>query len=254
MKKRIDKNIGYTIPGEGAIVINKNLFFELNDYSYSDYIFFIVTNGKKIEEKNKKLFYENIKSCGFTDPRLWSNRISGYCGYKNASQGLSFAASNSAIDSKFFGVQVIIRVFRMIKNCENLNKEEINNYLIKEFKKPEKIPGFSRVFKNYDDRAAFLVKEIKKNNLMDNKYAIIGKKIQDVMFEKYDLIPNGGYMSSLCLLITGITEEISVPPLTLMALSLTSIPSYHSGFQNNEKFIKIYDNEIVYNGVDDRNW
>lgn len=254
MKKRIDKNIGYTVPGEGAIVINKNLFFELKDCSFVDYIYFLLTNGKKIKEEHKNLFYENIKGCGFTDPRLWSNRVSGYCGYKNSSQALSFSASNAAIDSKFFGVQVIIRVFRMIKNCENLNKEEINDYLIKKFKKPENIPGFSRVFKNYDDRVAFLVKEIKNNNLMNNKYAIIGKKIQDVMLEKYGLIPNGGYMSSLCLLITGITDELSVPPLTLMALALTSIPSYHNGFKNNEKFIKIYENEIIYNGVDDRNW
>lgn len=255
--KRINKNIGYFNFNGGAYAFGENIFNELNVDAFEDLIFKYTNEGYNIEKKYKKLYFEVYRISGFTDPRLWPNRIAGYCGRVGATASTAIAATATSIDSKLFGVQPFLNSFRMLKEIvENKLKtqKEIELFLEKKYSNYNSIPGFSRIVNQHDERVYYIVKKIKEENIENNKYIKAAKHVQDVMREKYKSKSNMIFINAAIFLAIGFKNEKALSIATNFCFINAAMPSYIDGLNNSNEFIEIYDDEIIYEGESGLKW
>jgi hypothetical protein len=254
--KRINKDIGYVDLGKGSIAFNKNLFYEFNVNSVEEAIYFYINKGKEINKEHIELFRELIISSCFTDPRLWPNRVAGYCGSRNTTQAMALAASSSSNDGKFFGIQPVLRSYRFIKYLieNDVKKENILEEIKSRYGNIKRMPGFSRVFNDHDDRVTYMIEILKKTGFIDHPYIQKTKDLQDVLFENYEIKMNVAFLSSVILYLIGMNDEKAVASMVNFGFTLTSIPSFIDAMETGDDFIKIEDHEIEYSGIKNLKW
>lgn len=256
---KIDKNIGYFEPGKGSCAYDKNLFIDLVDLNFEEMLYFLLNKKDNIKKEKMKILMELVKTSGFTDPRLWPNRIAGYCGQNRTTVNSSLIASISSIDSKLYGSQPIIRAYRLLKEIKetvNINKkEEIIDYIEKKYKGKMNLPGFNRIINQFDDRVPYMINFIKKEKKEKyNEYIKITKVIQDYMHDEYKLEMNIAFLASAIFLMSEIEEEQIITIYLSISFLMNTIPSYINGFKSKEEFIKIEKDDIVYIGEDEKKW
>lgn len=255
---KIDKKIGYFEPGKGSCAYDKNLFTELNNIDFEEMLYFLLNKGENISKENKKILMELVKTSGFTDPRLWPNRIAGYCGQNKTTANSSLIASLSSIDSKLYGSQPIIRGYRLLKEIKEKtdikDSKSIIDYIENKYKGKMNLPGFNRIINQFDDRVPYMINFIKINVNEYDDYLKITKVIQDYMHKEYKLEMNIAFLASAIFLMSKIKEEQIITIYLSISFLMNTIPSYEDGFKNDKNFIELNEDDIVYLGENEKEW
>ena len=158
------KNIGYTVPGFDGYIFEKSVKKDIMKYSFEEYMYFLATQKEPKDSNKLDILRDWYISTGYTDLRIWPNRIAAYAAQNKTDLNSSLAASLSANQSEIYGQLSLIRCSEMLRRSDYC--DSLENFLKKEINENKYIYGFGRPNAPDDERViAFIERNpIEKNN------------------------------------------------------------------------------------------
>ncbi|MBQ0719666.1 MAG: hypothetical protein KBT88_05160 [Gammaproteobacteria bacterium] len=147
--------MGAWFPGERVVLRGKDVFTELNDCSWMEYIVYAVT-GKKNPKLAKIIEGLSLLSTSYPDPRLWNNRIAALAGTSRSTGALALSAGIAASEATIYGLKPIIGALDFLYRAVEKKSTGISiEAIVKEELKANRcISGYGRPLTNVDERIA----------------------------------------------------------------------------------------------------
>ena len=199
------KNIGYTIPGFDGYIFEKSVKKDIVKYSFEEYMYFLATQKEPKDSEKLNILRDWYISTGYTDLRIWPNRIAVYAAQNKTELNSSLAASLSSNQSEIYGQLSLIRCAEMLIRSEQFNSLE--NFLEKEINKNKYIYGFGRPNAPNDERViAFIERNpIEKNNSYYLKKLL---EIEKILMKKNIKMNYAAIGAAICLDLKMEVDEI----------------------------------------------
>ena len=98
--------MGAWFPGERVVLRGKDVFTELNECSWMEYLVYAVT-GKESPKLAKIIEGLWLLSTSFPDPRLWNNRVAALAGSARSTGVLAVSAGIAISEATVYGLKPI---------------------------------------------------------------------------------------------------------------------------------------------------
>ncbi len=204
--------MGAWFPGERVVLKGKDIFTELENVSWIEYLLRGITD-KNDEELSKlaKLIEGSWRICtSFPDPRLWNNRICALAGTVRSTGNLGIAAGMAVSEATIYGLKPIkggmdflFRAKNALKNgstIEELVKAELKAYRV--------VPGYGRPVTDKDERIGPLLKFAKAVDANIGEYTNLAFQIEEYFLNsRYKYRMNASAITSSLLADAGLTPE-----------------------------------------------
>ena len=175
--------LGGSIPGERVVVRGKDLFTELEGYSWLKLLLFMVT-GREFEDKAVDLLDKIwALTISYPDPRVWNNRVGALAGTVRSTGNLGVGAGAAVSEAKIYGGQANIAAIDFIKECSNrIDAGEKLEVIIKEELKINRaIYGYGRPIASGDERIKPIKKLMVMNGYADGKHVQLANQIEQYL-------------------------------------------------------------------------
>ena len=171
--------MGAWFPGERVVLRGKDVFSELNDYSWMEYIVYAVT-GKKNPVLAKIIESLSLLSTSYPDPRLWNNRIAALAGTSRSTGALALSAGIAASEATIYGLKPIKGALDFLyRASEKKNKGISIKAIVKEELKINRcISGYGRPLTNVDERIAPALRFLSKIEADDGDFINLAFEIE----------------------------------------------------------------------------
>ncbi len=101
-------NMGAWFPGERVVLRGKDIFHDLNDYSWMKLLLYGIT-GKSFSDKQLELFEGIWTLCtSYPDPRLWNNQVAALAGTARSTMALGMSASIAVSEAIIYGFRPLV--------------------------------------------------------------------------------------------------------------------------------------------------
>ena len=172
--------MGAWFPGERVVLRGKDVFAELSNQGWMEFLFYAVT-GRNSPIAARIIEGIWLISSSYPDPRLWNNRIAALGGTSRTTAALALAAGNAASEATLYGLRTSRGAFDFLKRA---NKKldagmPLDTIIKKELKKYRAIYGYGRPLVNVDERIAPLIKFVKSVGAKESKYISLALSIND---------------------------------------------------------------------------
>ncbi len=175
--------MGGSIPGERVVIRGKDLFSELNEFTWQKLLMFIIT-GRELPE-NQLDVLDKIWSLtvSYPDPRVWNNRIAALAGTVRTTGSLGVSAALAVTEARIYGGQANIAAIDFIIECAKRIEagEDLEAIIKSELKINRAIYGYGRPVTNKDERIGPMKKVIKQNGMSDGKHVLLAYKIEEIL-------------------------------------------------------------------------
>lgn len=174
--------MGAWFPGERVVLRGKDVFTELNEYSWMEYIVYAVTG-----ENNPKLatIIEGLSllSTSYPDPRLWNNRIAALAGTARSTGALALSAGIAASEASIYGLKPIKGALDFLYRAAEKkdNGVSIKAIVKEELKTNRCISGYGRPLINADERIAPALRFLKSVKADSGKFVKLAFEIEDYL-------------------------------------------------------------------------
>ena len=173
-------SMGGWFAGEKVILRGKNVFTELNNKSWMEYLLFAAT-GRESEKIAKLLEGMWVICTSFPDPRIWNNRVSALAGTARSTGALAASASLAVTEATIYGLKPIkgatdffYRARRRIAQGESLG-EIVDG----ELKKYRAVYGYGRPLINRDERIEPMIEYARSIDCAKGKFIELAFSIED---------------------------------------------------------------------------
>lgn len=175
--------MGGSIPGERVVVRGKDLFSELEDFSWLKLLLFMIT-GREFEA-NALALLDKIwaLTISYPDPRVWNNRIGALAGTVRSTGSLGVGAGSAVSEAKIYGGQANIAAIDFIKECVIRIEagETLEEIVRNELKINRAIYGYGRPVANGDERIAPIKKIMEANGYANGKHVQLAYEIENFL-------------------------------------------------------------------------
>lgn len=173
-------SMGGWFPGEKVVLRGKNVFTELNDRSWMEYLLFAAT-GRESTKIAKLLEGMWVICTSFPDPRIWNNRVSALAGTARSTGALAASASLAVTEATIYGLKPIkgatdffYRARRRMTQGESL--EEIVDGELKQYRA---VYGYGRPLINGDERIEPMMEHARLIGCAKGKFIELAFDIED---------------------------------------------------------------------------
>lgn len=192
MKPRIDlteteenwqTEMGGSIPGERVVVRGKDLFTELNDFTWLKLLLFMITGREFTSNQLDVLDKIWALTVSYPDPRVWNNRIAALAGTVRSTGGLGVSAALGVTEAKIYGGQANIAAIDFIIECaRRVDEGEALEEIVKsELKNNRAVYGYGRPVTNKDERIEPMKKVISENGYANGKHVLLAYKVEEIL-------------------------------------------------------------------------
>jgi hypothetical protein len=145
--------MGAWFPGERVVLRGKDVFSELNECSWMEYLVYAVT-GKESPKLAKVIEGLWLLSTSFPDPRLWNNRVAALAGSARSTGALAISAGVAISEATVYGLKPIKGALDFLYRASEKkdNGATIENIVKEELKTYRNVSGYGRPLTNADER------------------------------------------------------------------------------------------------------
>lgn len=250
-------DMGAAFPGERVVFRGKDLFTELSDLSWFQYLMFGITG--KVFSDNEIALIESIWSLtvSYPEPRLWNNRVAALAGTANSTGILGTSAATAVSEASIFGNQINIKAIDFIKRATNLPESDtaLLELIKKELKQKRIIPGYGRPIVQNDERIQPLIDKAKELKLANGKHYKTALSIDSFLKNsRYRMQMNASGLAAALMADIGITNR-QYYYYTIFAFSAGIIPCHIDTASKQEgAFFPLRCTRLNYTGHETRNW
>jgi hypothetical protein len=163
--------MGGWIPGEAAFLRGKNIFTQLKDKTWMEYLLFAVTGN---EDPETARLIETIWVIGasYPEPRLWNNRIAALAGTSRSTGHLAIAGATAASEAMIYGARPNLRASDFLYRAQKKLDQGIalDEVITTELRQNSKIYGYGRPITKRDERIEPLMDYIERAGIVQGKY------------------------------------------------------------------------------------
>lgn len=250
-------DMGAWFSGERVVFRGKDLFTELNDFSWFKLLMFGIT-GREFSDKQIQLFEAIwVLSTSYPEPRIWNNRVAALTGTANSTGTLASSASIAVSEAKIYGGQSIFAAINFIQNAKKAQDtgNNLSSFIINNLKTERVIAGYGRPIIRTDERIAPLYKAAKKLGLANGPYVRLAFEVESFLVDnRYRLNINIAGLVAALVSDQGLTPEEHYY-FTMLVFSAGSIPCYiDSKNQKEGSFLPLSCERLCYTGEAKRHW
>jgi hypothetical protein len=152
-------SMGGWFAGEKIILRGKNVFTELNNKSWMEYLLFAAT-GRESAKIAKLLEGMWVICTSFPDPRIWNNRVSALAGTARSTGALAASASLAVTEATIYGLKPIKGATDFFYRAHNriAQGELLEEIVDRELKEYRAVYGYGRPLINRDERIEPMMK------------------------------------------------------------------------------------------------
>jgi len=139
---------------EGKVVLRgKDVFTELNNSSWMEYLLFAST-GKESQEIARLMEGMWVICTSFPDPRIWNNRVSALAGTARSTGALAAAASVAVSEATIYGLKPIKGATDFLYRADKrlAEGESLEQIVRAELKQYRSVYGYGRPLVTADER------------------------------------------------------------------------------------------------------
>jgi len=175
--------MGGAIPGERVVVRGKDLFENLNKYSWLKLLLFMITNREFDDNHLQMLDSIWALTISYPDPRVWNNRVAALAGTVRSTGSLGVSASSAVSEAKIYGGQANVAAIDFIMECAKRvgQGEELEVIIKQELKTNRAIYGYGRPVARGDERIKPIKKIMKKNGFDLGKHVSLAYEIERIL-------------------------------------------------------------------------
>lgn len=250
-------DMGAWFSGERVVFRGKDLFTELNDFSWFKLLMLGIT-GKEFDDNQIKLFEAIwVLSTSYPEPRIWNNRVASLTGSARSTGVLATSAATAVSEANIYGKQADLDAMNfLIQSKQALdNGDELKIFVIDHLKKFRRIGGFGRPIINHDERVKPLLDKAKRLQLANGYYLTLALEIEEILLEnRFRQVLNVGGLAAALMADQGITLKDYYHYLVL-AFSIGNISCYiDASCQTEGSFFPLGCNRLDYQGREKRDW
>ncbi len=183
--------MGAWFPGERVVLRGKDVFSELNNYSWMEYLYYSVTG---VHSPKHARIIEGMwtLSSSFPDPRLWNNRIAALAGTTGSTGVLSMSAGIAASEATIYGLKPIKGAIDFFYRAAKQKNEgaSIETIVKMELKTNRSVSGYGRPLVDEDERIAPVLKFLAQQDADKGPFL-------DLAFEVDNYLKNSRYRFKL---------------------------------------------------------
>lgn len=205
-------DMGAWFPGERVVLKGKDIFTELENDSWIEYLLRGITDKNDRElSKIAKLIEGSWRICtSFPDPRLWNNRICALAGTARSTGNLGIAAGMAVSEATIYGLKPIKGGMDFLFRAKNsVNRGSTIEEIIKaELKAYRVVPGYGRPVTDKDERIGPLLKFAKSVDANIGDYTSLAFQIEEYFLSsRYKYRMNASAITSSLLADAGLTPD-----------------------------------------------
>ena len=175
--------MGASFPGERVVVRGKDLFSELNHFTWLKLLLYMIT-GREFNSKELEILDKIwMLTISYPDPRVWNNRVAALAGTVRSTGSLGVSAGSAVTEAKVYGGQATTAAFDFILRCA---KKLDQGYVLKDLLQEElrlnrAIYGYGRPIVNRDERIKPIQDIIEKNGYGDGRYVRLAYQVEQIL-------------------------------------------------------------------------
>ncbi len=164
-------SMGGWFPGETVVLRGKDVFKDLNNSSWMEYLLFAST-GKKSPKIARLMEGMWVICTSFPDPRIWNNRVSALAGTARSTGALAAAASVAVTEATIYGLKPIKGATDFLYRADKrLAKGETLEQIIRaELKQYRSVYGYGRPLVTADERVEPMMEFARSIGCGEGKY------------------------------------------------------------------------------------
>ena len=146
-------SIGGWFPSDKVILRGKDVFTELNDKPWMEYLLYAAT-GKESPKIARLMEAMWVICTSFPDPRIWNNRVSALAGTARSTGALAAAASVAVTEATIYGLKPIKGATDFLYRADQLlaEGESLEQIVKAEIKQFRSVFGYGRPIVGADER------------------------------------------------------------------------------------------------------
>ena len=146
-------SVGCWVPNEKVILRGKDVFTELNDKPWMEYLLYAAT-GKESPKIARLIEAMWVICTSFPDPRIWNNRISALAGTARSTGVLAAAGSLAVTEATVYGLKPIKGASDFLNRADQqLTDGKSLEMIVKtELKQFRSVYGYGRPIADADER------------------------------------------------------------------------------------------------------
>ncbi len=269
-QSRYTTSVGYLIPGETAVIRDKDIFKDLKDESWFSLLMFSLT-GRHFS-KNQINLFESIwaLSTSYPDSRLWNNRVAAIAATAGSTPNLSIAAAVATCDTCIFGGGPFAGTYDLLIEAKLYIDQEglLTDFLQQKFDQQRRrkrssshgenrcvatITGYGRPIVNRDERMTPLLDKAKSLGLASSDYVQIAFDIEKTLYAmgRKMSITISALMSALCL-EQGLSKAEYMAYMSMCFLAGVVSVFHDVAEKPTSSFFPISPKQIIYQGIPKR--
>ncbi|MDF1831464.1 MAG: hypothetical protein P1U52_03885 [Porticoccaceae bacterium] len=174
--------MGAWFPGERVVLRGKDVFTELNECSWMEYIVYAIT-GKNNPKLATIIEGLSLLSTSYPDPRLWNNRIAALAGTARSTGALALAAGIAVSEATIYGLRPIKGALDFLYRASDQKDHgiPIEEIVKDELKANRSVSGYGRPLINADERIAPAMRFLKSIKADSGKFVKLAFEIEDYL-------------------------------------------------------------------------
>ena len=250
-------SMGGWFPGEKVLLRGKNVFTELNDKSWMEYLLFAAT-GRESAKIAKLMEGMWVICTSFPDPRIWNNRVSALAGTTRSTGALAAAASVAVTEATLYGLKPIKGASDFLYRAKkySFNKQALEDFIKQELKTHRSIYGFGRPLINADERIEPMVDFAKSIDCGDGDFLKLVFEIEDILVNS-----RFRYRANIAVVCAGLLADVAMLPedfynMMILGFSGGAMPCFIDASNQQEGcFFPLRTSQLNYIGAEkDKHW
>ncbi|MFT6624113.1 MAG: hypothetical protein ACJAZI_000171 [Cycloclasticus sp.] len=250
-------DMGAWFSGERVVFRGKDLFTELNDFSWFKLLMLGIT-GKEFDDNQIKLFEAIwVLATSYPEPRIWNNRVASLTGSARSTCVLATSAATAVSEAEIYGKQADLDAMHFLIQAKQAVEKgiELKRFVIDHLKTFRRIGGFGRPIINHDERIKPLLDKAKELQFTNGYFLNLALDIEAILLKsRFRQILNVGGLAAALMADQKITLD-EYKDYSVLAFSIGNISCYiDASSQTEGSFFPLGCNRLDYLGPEKRNW
>jgi len=253
---RWQTRMGAAMLPKRTIFRGKDLHQDLADWPWIKLYIYGIT-GRIFDEADLKILNAIWVFTSYPDPRIWNNRIAGFCGTARSPASLAVAAALSVSDAEIYGGQPLLNAIKFLESTvESIsNGGSLSELITSELKQFRKIAGYGRPKASSDERIKPMLRFLRRLDYQHGPYMDMAFKIESLLLEtrRRMRLNYAGLVAALCADIGLSAQESYLFVVPIFTAGF--LPCYIDGVSHAEgTLFPLRCERINYLGPNQRSW
>ena len=247
---------GWSLEGK-AVLRGKDIFTELNDKPWMEYLLYAAT-GKESPKIARLIEATWVICTSFPDPRIWNNRVAALAGTARSTGALAASGALAVSEATIYGLKPIKGALDFLWRAQDrLDKGDDLERIVKaELKQFRSVYGYGRPLVDSDERIKPMMDFAHSIGCGNGKYVKLAFDVDEYLSStrlKYKI--NGGALCAALLADEGITP-MDIYHMATFTFTAGAMPCFIDASNQQEGgFFPLRTSRLSFTGVEEiRHW